>query len=110
MRFTMLAAILLAVVLGGCGSGGSSSSGDQCQVGAKVDTPTTQDGVPACADNAQATLTYGCYPQSGGPQDGSWYAVEVSPTEELYGKPGGAWVKAASPSKLDEAAIKAIGC
>jgi hypothetical protein len=109
MRFTMVAVTLLALVLGGCGSGGSSSTGGQCQVGAKVDAPS-QDGLPACADNAEATLTYGCYPKPGAKQDGSWYAVEVSQTEELYGKPGGTWVKAASPTKLDEAAIKAIGC
>lgn len=105
--------LLLVLGVGACGSGGSSTTGGHsstvCKAGDPVGQPATKNDVPPCAENGAVTLTYGCYPTSGGPRQGSWYAVQVGGVE-LYGKPGGRWVKAESPDKLDESAINAIGC
>lgn len=118
MRIRTAAAV---AVLGGgltltaCGSDSSSGSADTpagaCQLGDTVEEPATEGGVPACASGSGAkTHTYPCYPTPGGPQQGSWYQVEYSDDNVLYGKPGGEWKAAESPAKPEQDLIQQIGC
>jgi hypothetical protein len=110
-------AIMLPLVLVSCGGGGDSggsnpgsTAGAPCKAGDIVGKPASADAVPPCANNDATTLTYGCYPKSGGPQKGSFYMVQLNGGGVLYGKPGGRWVTAKTADKLDETLVKSIGC
>src|SRR5262245_20247770 len=112
--------LAVAALLGGgltlpaCSSDSSSESesdaNGECQLGDTVEEPATEDGVPACAANADATQTYACFPEPGGPQQGSWYQVDQGGGNVLYGKPGGEWLQAESAEKPEPNLVEQIGC
>src|SRR5689334_3687930 len=72
------------------GTGDSAATTGECQLGESIDQPATKDGVPSCAQQPGVkTHTYNCYPDPGGPPQGSWYEVQNTNGTVMYGKPGG---------------------
>jgi hypothetical protein len=119
-RIRFLAAV---AVLGGglsltaCSSSSSGGAGDsgaatgECPLGDPIDQPAGKGGVPACATKPGVkTHTYKCYPNPGGPPQGSWYEVVNTNGTVMYGKPGGVWKQAESAAKPEADLIQQIGC